>query len=150
MNMSAEINQLLERLDGRGTDDEFDAIHELTSRFGKQLPEILLLRYRLATKWTNRVSCVYFSTRYAPESKAAIELGLLAVLDKAKVVRYRGCKLLAYSLNKELIPELELMIGSVREDTKADLLAAIDAIKCQNFNYFADRQHTGMITIHVI
>lgn len=144
-----DVEQLLDRLDGSGSDEEWSAALELRSRLGGSLPERLLSRYRQAKKWPTRSSYVYHAVRYAQDSDAAIELALLAVKDKAKVVRYRACMLLACSQRKELLPKLHDLLAQVAEDTKADLLAAIDAIEVQNHNYFVDRDRSGLTTLTV-
>ena len=143
------IEQLLDRLDGTGSDDEWSAALELRTRLGKDLPDLLLSRYRHAKKWATRSSCVYHAIRYANDSDAAVELALLAINDRAKVVRYRACMLVACSQRKDLLPRLRRLLTDVENDTKADLLAAIDAIESQNHNYFVDRDHSGMTTLTI-
>jgi hypothetical protein len=147
LNAQCDLEQYLDRLDGSGSDDEWGAALELHSRLGNMLPSRLLGRYRQAKKWSIRSSCVYHSVRYARDSDAAVELALLAVRDKAKVVRYRACMLLACSQRMELLPRLRDMLMELPADTKSDLMASIDAIESQNVNYFVDRDHSGMITL---
>jgi hypothetical protein len=147
LNDEADIERLLDQLDGSDSDREWSAIIELRSRLGNKLPDRLLPRYRLAKKWSARCSHVYHAVRYASDSSAAIELALLALHDKAKLVRYQACMLLACSQKTELLPLLYGMVVGVREDTKVDLMAAIDAIESQKVDYFVDRDHSGMISL---
>jgi hypothetical protein len=149
LNAEADIERLLDQLDGGGSEREWSAAIELRSRLGNTLPDRLLPRYRLAKKWSARSSHVYHAVRYASDSSAAIELALLALHDKAKVVRYRACMLLACSQKTELLPLLHDMVAGVPEDTKADLMAAIDAIEYQKVDYFVDRDHSGMTSLVV-
>ena len=121
-----DVEQLLDRIDGSGSDEEWKAVFELRSRLGENLPDRLLSRYRLAKQWSVRSSCVYHAVRYAKASDTAVELALLAIKDKAKVVRYRACMLLACSQRKGLLPRLQDLIANTPEDTKADVLAAIE------------------------
>jgi hypothetical protein len=144
-----DVERLLSKLDGSGSDEEWNAVVELRSLLGDNLPDRLLALYRRAKKAADRSSYVYHSVRYARRSDAAIELALLAVRDKAKVVRYRACMLLACSQRKELLPTLRDLLSDVVADTKADLLAAIDAIESQNQDYFVDRDHSGLTTLSV-
>lgn len=141
------VEALLDRLDGSGSDDEWNAALELRSRLGDCLSDKLLIRYQMAKKWSVRSSCVYHSVRYAKNSDAALELALLAIKDKSQVVRYRAFMLLACSQRKELLPRLRGLVAGLPEDTKADALAAIDAIESENQDYFVDRGHTGMTTL---
>jgi len=145
---SNRIAILLAMLDGKGSESEWSAIRELRS-LGPALAPHLLAHYRSARSWKVRASCVYHSVRYARDSDDALQLGLEAVHDKAKVVRYRACMLLAYSLKRQLLPELRRQRAAATGPDAADLDAAIDAIECQNHNYFVDRDHSGQMTLTI-
>jgi len=141
---------LLDKLDGRGSDQEFNAIRELRRLVGDKLPSLLLVKYRSEKKWQIRCSCVYHSIKYARNVTDAVQLGIEGLSDKSKVVRYRSCMLLAYSLNKEVLPALyEIKQKFKDEETIGNADSAIDAIENQNTNFFVDRKHTGKITLNV-
>lgn len=58
--------------------------------------------------------------------------------------------LLAYSLNKKVLPILEKTAEkTTNSETLGDVRAAIDAIKNQNHHFFLDRDHTGKITMNI-
>lgn len=143
------VESLLDCLDGSGSDTEWDAVNILRDGLGQALPILLLHRFLVAKKWGHRASLVYHAVRFAKQSQEAVDLGLIAVKDKSKVVRYRGCMLLACSLRKDIVPKLCQLAGEAPEDTKADILAAIDAIEHDNQNYFIDREHTGLTELKV-
>ncbi len=143
------IEQLLDRLDGSGSDNEWSAVDELRTTLGRDLPTHLLERFRTARKWAVRSSYVYHAVRYAKESQDAVELGKAAIKDKSKVVRYRGCMLLAYSLRSDILPELHRMAAEVPGDSCDDVLAVIDAIENQNHHYFVDRDHSDQMTLNI-
>ncbi|MEM6274080.1 MAG: hypothetical protein AAF735_02470 [Myxococcota bacterium] len=140
---------LLARIDGSGSDSEWEAIDALRERLGVRLAEHLLALYKKSRSWKPRSACVYHSTRFARESDSAIELGVLALDDKSQTVRYRACLLLAYSLKKALLPRLYARLDSIRPDTRQDLEAAIDAIQHKNHHYFVDREHSGQMTLNI-
>ena len=143
------IPVLLEKLDGSGSDAEYRAINKLR-KLGDDLPALLLKKYTNSKKWGERVSCIYHSIRYARNVDDALKLGVAALNDKSKAVRYRACMLLAYSLKQEVIPALEQAKAATdNEETLKDINAAIDAIKHQNSNYFVDRTHSGTVTFNV-
>lgn len=145
-----KINQLLGNLDGTGSDKEFRSIKELSALGGDDLPQFLLEKYRASKKMGPRSSCVYHSIRYARSSRAAVELGVEALWDKSKAVRYRACMLLAYSLNSDVIEHLKkIETSSSCQETVSNARAAIDAIINKNSNYFVDREHSGNITLRV-
>ncbi len=142
------IDDLLDKLDSSSSDQRHKAIRELRE-LGVSLPSLLLAKYRSAKKWQTRCSCVYHAIRYARDDEIAVQLGIEALSDKSKVVRYRACMLLACSLNKDTLPaikELELLVSD--SETQANARAAIDAIENQNTNYFVDRDHSGKVRLN--
>ena len=75
---------------------------------------------------------------------------LVKTVDKAKGVRYRGAMLLAYSLRKDVLPQLRAALETLADGPGAgDLAAAIDAIENENHNYFVDRTHSGKIMLTI-
>ena len=112
---------------------------------GMEVIPYLLEAYPTFGKWQGRVSLVFHSVRYARVSEEAYDLGLLAIRDRATLVRYRACGLLAYSLRRDAIPHLESLLGHSDQRTSEDASAAIDAIRHQNHHFFRDREHTGQI-----
>jgi len=138
--------ELLEPLDGRGSDQEWQAIGELRARLGDRLVSALYWKYRMSKSWQARCSCVYFCFAYARNSTEAVELGIEALRDRSKVVRNRACQLLAYSLDRSALPALRAAVESGGVSV-GDFLAAIDAIENQNHNFFVDRDHSGMVTM---
>lgn len=144
-----EIDALLSRLDGSGSDDEWAAATQLRA-LGSQLPQHLLRRLRTARNWKARSSCVCHAIRYAPDSESAVALGLEAIRDRSKVVRYRGGMLLAFAQAKQAVPALRAALEALGDAPGAeDLLAAIDAIEGDNPNYFVDRDHSGKVTLTI-
>jgi len=141
------IEALLSKLDGTGSDREYQAVKDLRS-LGARLPGLLLEKYRRSKKWQVRSAFVYQAVRYANEVEDAYQLGLEALVDRSKVVRYQACALLANSLRKDAIPALEEMALNVTDSESVEnARAAIDAIENQNVNYFVDRDHSGKMTL---
>jgi hypothetical protein len=140
---------LLQYLDGRGSDAEWSAAEALHQRFGARLPEVLLATYRSSRLAGPRSSCVYHATRYARVRDDAVQLGLEALQDRSKLVRHRACGLLAYSQRPNLAARLKTQIDAVSETSRADLLAAIDALERGSHHFFVDRDHSGKITWNV-
>jgi len=141
-----EIEEYLKQLDGRGSDKEFSAVKEL-SVLGVEFPKLLLEKYRNSKKWGERASCLYHASKYAVSSPHAFELGIEALGDKSKVVRYRACLLLAIAQKSEAIKPLGTLISD--PESSDDAKAAIDAIEQKNHHYFADRERSGMVTLNV-
>lgn len=140
-----EIEQLLDRL-GEGTEKAHDAIERAKAPRWKTMPTHLLRRYRQAKKWQERVTDVFLALPYARTDPDALVLGIEALGDKSKVVRYRACMLLAYSLSRTAIPQLKARLQSEDDRmTIADLKAAIDAIEHNNHHYFVDREHSNQM-----
>ncbi|CAM2010022.1 hypothetical protein [Acanthopleuribacter pedis] len=143
----SKVEELISQLDG--SDEEWDAIKWLRENVSNELPIHLLKAYPKTTQWKKRESLVYHSMRYARESQPAKDLGMLALKDRSKMVRYRACMLLAYSLDQSLLPNLLELKKDFPENTMEDLLATIDAIQSQNHHYFVDRDHSGKIKLNI-
>ena len=143
------IEELMNCIDGSGGDREWSAVRELRC-LGSEFPKILRSRFHTARSWKVRSACVYHAMRYARESEDAVVLGISAISDKAKGVRYRGAMLLAYSQRTAALPALHAAHQAYSSTGDADdLAAAIDAIQSQNHHYFLDRAHTGNTTWEV-
>lgn len=139
---------LVEQLNGSGSDAEWAAVKQL--RKLESFPRLLLERFRSSSGWRTRSSCVYHAVRYARASDDAVTLGTEAMRDKAKIVRYRGCMLLAYSQRPEVLPALKQALGVAnKEADREDLRAAIDAIESGNHNFFVNRDHSGKMTLTI-
>lgn len=142
--------ELINCLDGSGSDAEYNAVKELRMRV-PDFPKLLLERYRQARKWQIRASCLYHAIRHSRTSENALQLGVEALMDRSAVVRYRACMLLAYSLKTSVLPDLKRAMVHVKDKRSlGDFLAAVDAITHQNSNYFVDRNHSGDITLNVM
>ncbi|MFS1702833.1 HEAT repeat domain-containing protein [Alteromonas sp. AMM-1] len=142
-----DIEEKLTLLDGRGSDSEYDAVKELSSSLGLEFPGLLLAKYRSSKKWGERLSCVYHASKYAVASQDAYELAIEALKDKSKKVRYQACLLLALAQKPTALKPLEVLLSN--QDSSEDAKAAIEAIKLKNHNYFADRDHSGMVKLNV-
>jgi hypothetical protein len=138
----ARIRQLVKQLDTAKARDEEEAWVQLKP-LGKDVVPYLAEFYAQARKWQGRVSLLFHSIRHARTSEAAFQLGVDGLRDKATMVRYRACGLLAYSLREDAIPHLEELLCHPDSKTVADAKAAIDAIRQKNHHYFIDRTHSG-------
>jgi len=139
-----KIQELILRLDTTKQLEAEAAWSELKI-LGASIVPYLAEAYPKFKKWQGRVGLVFHSIKYAKESDAAYKLALDALNDRATLVRYRACGLLAYSQRKEAIPYLKKLLKHDDDKTAADAKAAIYAIKKQNHHYFIDREHTGQI-----
>jgi hypothetical protein len=99
--------------------------------------------YPRCKKWQGRTSLVFHSVRYARVSEEAFQLGITALQDKATLVRYRACSLLAYALRREAIPFLSQLTHHPDRKTVADALAEIRAVESKNHHLFIDRAQSG-------
>ena len=145
---AAEIESLLNNLDGRGSDREWEAVKQL--RGLREFPEHLLRHYRRSRRFGARAACVYHCAPFADSNQSALTLGILALEDKSKVVRYRAALLLAIAQKTEAIPALEAMRQRHQSNESAeDAVAAITAIRTKNRNRFVDRENSGMVTLNI-
>ena len=137
------------RLDTRHAADADAAWAELRP-LREEIVPYLLAEYRRAKRGELRVALVYHAIRFARVSEDAVALGVAALKDRATVVRYRACGLLAYSLRRDALPELRALLVQDDARTVADVKAAIDAIEHQNHHLFVDRDHSGRVKWEVV
>jgi hypothetical protein len=137
-----EIRAAVQRLNAPTVAGEEQAWSELRG-LGVAVVPYLREAYPRFKRWQGRVSLVFHSIRYGRVSEDAFRLGLEALNDRATVVRYRACALLAYSLRKDALFCLNQMLEHRDAKTAADAKAAIAAIKEQNHHLFVDRDRSG-------
>lgn len=116
---------------------------------GARVVPFLAEAYPKMKKWQGRVSVVFHSMRYVRDHEAAIQLGLAALDDRATLVRYRACMMLAFALDKRAVESLKALLKHEDQRTAEDAAAALDAIKHQNHHYFIDRRHTGKMKLNI-
>ena len=138
----SRIRDLVAQLETSKSLDEENAWGKLKP-LGPEVLPYFLSAYPKMKKWHGRVSLVFHSMKFARQYDEAFNLGIMATKDRATLVRYRACMLLAFSLRKEALPHLEVLLSHKDEKTAQDAHAAIDAIKNKNHHYFVDREHTG-------
>jgi hypothetical protein len=109
------------------------------------IPDYFLKAYPTFKKWQGRIHLVYHCVKYARNSDSAFQLGIIALNDKATLVRYRAASLLAYSLRKESIPYLEKNLLHPDLKTRKDAERAIRAIKEKNHYIFMEDRATKWI-----
>ncbi|MFF5292207.1 hypothetical protein [Paractinoplanes globisporus] len=110
---------------------------------GVDVVPYLAAAYPTATRYQGRVRLVFHSIRYARTSQDAFGLGMEAVSDRATLVRYRACQVLAYSLRHDAIRVLRDALGHPDRETAEDARAAIRAITAGNHHLFVDRTESG-------
>ena len=118
-------------------------------KVGEERIEPLITGYATFSKWQERLACVYHLLGYAKNHQEVFELGIRALSDKAAMVRYRACQLLAYSQKAEALPALQDLLNHRDAKSVEDAKAAIDAITHRNHHYFVDRNHTGQMFMAV-
>ena len=137
-----EVRATVARLDTASWRDAEEAWNALRP-LGASVVPYLREAYPKFRKWQGRVNLVYHAVQHARNSEDAFALGVMALADKATLVRYRACSVLAYSLRDEAITPLEALLDHSDTRTAEDAAAAIDAIRHRNHPYFVDRSHSG-------
>ena len=140
----SNLRSVLSRLGDSNPDVNRRAIREL-EKLKADLPKVLLAYYRESNAWRARVSCVFFAVPYGRLNEDAFQLGIEALKDKSRIVRYRACSLLAYSLRDRALPHLRALLSHSDQATVEDARSAIDSIEHKNHHWFMDREHTGRL-----
>lgn len=139
-----KLRRALSLLSGPSLYVNLDGIRQLEG-LGEDVPKTLLKHYRQSRGWRARLSCVYFAVPYARTNDDVAKLGIEALNDKPRKVRYRACSLLAYSLREDVLTYLRSMLNHDDSITVADVRAAIECIEAKNHHWFMDRGHTGRV-----
>jgi hypothetical protein len=138
----ADIEAQVLKLDTTSAREQEDVWEQLKPLGEAVVPSLAQAYPRFRTA-QGRVSLVFHAIRHARSSDDAFKLGLAALRDKATLVRYRACGLLAYSLRKDALSHLKEALSHPDEKTAEDARAAITAIKKQNHHLFIDRDQSG-------
>lgn len=110
-------------------------------------PVAILKVFRKIKSWEARQSALDAAIFYAREHSSAIELAAEGLKDRSSVVREAACALLAWSLSKESLVDLESALSHEKNsNVKESISTAIDAIFNNNSNYYMDRDHSGKVT----
>ena len=96
-------------------------------------------------RYEGRMCILYRLVSYVRRDSKILDLAVLALSDRARIVRYHACSILAYSLRKEVLPPLESLLSHPDAETQLYAAAAIDAIEHQNHHYFVDIDHSGNV-----
>ncbi len=144
----AQIRKYVAALEATRWSQEEEAWGKLR-HLGARVVPFLAEAYPQMRKWQGRVSVVYHCMQYVRDHEAAFQLAVAATRDKATLVRYRACMMLAYSLDKRAIEPLKALLDHADQKTVEDAEAALDAIKHQNHHYFIDRGHSGKVKLNI-
>jgi hypothetical protein len=139
-----EIRTLCRQFDTRNF-VEIENVWQKLKPEGERIVPFLIEAYGYLNKWQGRVTCVFHLIKYVRTRPEVVLLGIGALKDRATLVRYRACMLLAESQDIEAIPYLKKLLDHSDVKTAEDAAAAIDAIKNRNRHYFIDRAHTGQM-----
>lgn len=119
------LHKYLTYLDGRSSANEYEAIAFLEAS-GIDVPGLLLKRYKISRRWSDRESCLRHSMKYAKTNEDAYQIGIMALRDRSKVVRNRACKLLSFAQKKAAIEYLEILLTDPA--SRDDALTAIEEL----------------------
>lgn len=143
-----EIRALVSLMDTAVTADADQAWEQLRG-LGAAVTPYLREAFPKFRKSQGRAALLFHAIRFSRESEDAFQMALTALTDKATVVRYRACSLLAYSLRKNALAHLKPLLKHADARTAEDAHASMDAITARNHHYFVDRHHTGRAFWHV-
>jgi len=145
------VDDLLIILDGSGSFIERNTLKDLASR-GEPVPQYLYKCFLISKKAKIRAQCIFYQFSFAQDgNKYALATGIRGLDDRAKIVRYNACKLLAYAQDKSTLVHLKNAKSSEKNsDIVSHIMASIDAIEEGNHNWFVDRDHSGLITMEVV
>ena len=116
----------------------------LFQQFGEEpLIPLLVAAFPLVRRASGRVAILFRLLRYSRSHSEVASLAVAALEDRAYLVREHACSMLAYSLRQDALPALRKLSTHANAKTRADALAAADAINQQNHHYYVNRTPTG-------
>ena len=143
---SPTVGEVVEALDHRLESEVGGNEISLQRKYGL---DALLPRYIEALPrikhWPGRMHILYWIQRYARKDFRVVQAGLFCLDDRSAKVRHHACGILAYSLRRDLVHHLHPLLTHRNSRTRADAVAAIEAIKGQNHHLFVDRRGAGNV-----
>lgn len=145
MLLEPEILKLIKKLDTTKSSEQEEYWEQL-KKLNIDIPKYFLQAYQTFKKSQGRIHLVFSCIKHARTNENAFQLGILALADKATLVRYRAACILAYSLRDDAIPHLEKNLAHPDKETQKDAERAIRAIKSKNHHIFMeDRSHSWIV-----
>ena len=118
----------------------------LCEKFGlDQLAPYYVAAFPNARNWVGRDEILFWVMKLARSRIDVVEVARLALNDRSWKVRYQACAILAYSLTRTAVPDLERLLQYRDERTRRDAAAAMKAILRRNHHLFADRDGAGNV-----
>ena len=111
--------------DGRTSANHEEAIAALEA-LGIDVPGLLLEKYKISRRWSDRAICVSHCMEYSKSNEDAYQLGILALQDKSKIVQRKACALLSVSQRHDAIVHLEKLLDD--RALRKHAQTAIDAL----------------------
>ncbi len=143
-----EIEQLLQAVDGSGSEEEWLSLRELKN-LGECVAQYLPAQILTKQSAKARALLVNLAVAYARENTHAYQVGLQALQDTDAKVQFYACKLLAYAQQPEALFQLKTARDHSHGATLGHIQAAMDALLQHNPHYFIDHHHTGCIFLLV-
>lgn len=107
------------------------------------LVPLLVEVYPHLRRSAGRAALLSWLVPYARIRQDVVSLAILALADRAGLVRERACSILAYSLRDDALPPLEALLAHADHKTRACAAAAMDAIASRHHHDYVDTEHTG-------
>ena len=140
------VDEVIEAFDHKQWSEIASRAHELQRDHGAEaLVPVFASAFRGIRGWMGRVYLLSELIRYTRRSPEIVGLALQALRDRSREVRGLACQVLAYSLQSDVLPDLQVLLRHPDARTREYAEAAIDAIQHQNHHYFHDREHTGTV-----
>src|SRR4051794_9966186 len=104
-----QIKTLVRQLDTKDRAVEESAWAQLRP-LGAAIVPYLAEFYPKAKTLEGRRAIMFYAIRHGRTSEVAFQLGVAGLTDRASIVRYRACGVLAYSLRRDALPHLEALL----------------------------------------
>lgn len=111
---------------------------------------VLAAEYARATRAPERAEVLAHAMWWARESPAAAALAAAALADRARIVRFTACQLLALAQLPEHVRDLAPLLAHPDAATVEDARSATFALLAGEYDLFYDRRWRGHVHAYVV
>lgn len=144
--MPIVIDETLELI-GRCTPVQRWNIRELyLAQFGDAIVPHCINHFRIQAQAEVRSDLLRFLIRYSRYRDDVVDVAIMALRDRSKVVRESACAVLAYSFADRTVETLQEIVGSGTQPTATSARNAILAISARNHNLYYPRHDEWFVS----
>jgi len=125
---------------------KLEDLREQLLPFGRDIVPHLAWGMETLRRQESRDSLLYTATKFARVEPEVVGFAVRSLNDRGTWVRHRAAMLLAFACDPSALPALKQRAEvEPRDDIRADIEAAMNAIEQRDHNLWADRTGSGQV-----